>query len=93
MKKLLPQLSPTAWRGAAIGVIAATLLLGIFSTLDLLRDNVVLGSAAAYFSVGALSYGNSKEAAITTDAVSAKPFLDDEKEAIDFTIELVDEKG
>lgn len=46
--------SPQAWRGAAIGVFIATLLLIALSTIDLLHNNVSLGDAAIYFVAGSL---------------------------------------
>ena len=46
--------SPQAWRGAAIGVFFATLLLISLSTVDLLKNNVSLGDATLYFVVGSM---------------------------------------
>lgn len=46
--------SPQAWRGAAFGIFIATLILMIFSTYDLIQNNVSLGDATLYFVAGSL---------------------------------------
>lgn len=46
--------SSEAWRGAAVGVFIATLLLVALSTIDLIEQNVSWGNAAIYFAVGSL---------------------------------------
>jgi hypothetical protein len=46
--------TPQAWRGAAVGVFLATLMLISLSTIDLLQSNVSMGDASIYFAVGSL---------------------------------------
>ena len=54
--KILEEITPPpqAWRGAAIGVIAATIIICLTSTLDLLYNGVSVSDASFYFFVGSL---------------------------------------
>lgn len=56
LRKILWEFTPPppAWRGAAIGVIAATLLIFLSSTLDLVSNDVPSSTASLYFLAGSL---------------------------------------